>query len=73
MIQKLGLFLSLGERRETPTLLGPLEISKLNHWSSLRLIISLQQVSRENFDERGDVFLRNVGSHTHFRTVYCRI
>jgi hypothetical protein len=29
---KLGLFLSSGEGKETPTLIGPLERANLNHW-----------------------------------------
>jgi hypothetical protein len=32
MFQKLDLFPSSGEVRETPTLLGPLERANLNHW-----------------------------------------
>jgi hypothetical protein len=33
--QKLDLFLSSGEGRETPTLLGPVERANLNHWQAL--------------------------------------
>jgi hypothetical protein len=34
MFWKLDLFLSSGEGRETPTLLGPLERPSLNHWTT---------------------------------------
>jgi hypothetical protein len=33
-------FPSSGEGRETPTLLGPLEMAKLNHWHSWKLDLS---------------------------------
>jgi hypothetical protein len=34
MFRKLDLFLSSGEVREIPTLLGPLESANLNHWTT---------------------------------------
>jgi hypothetical protein len=33
--RKLDLFPSSGEEMETPTLMGPLERAKLNHWNTL--------------------------------------
>jgi hypothetical protein len=35
MFRKLDLFPFSGERKETPTLLGPLERTDLNHWTTL--------------------------------------
>jgi hypothetical protein len=37
MFRKLDLFLSSGEVRETPTLLGPLERANLSYWGYLFL------------------------------------
>jgi hypothetical protein len=52
---KLGLFLSSGEGRETPTLLGPLERANFNHWSSAAaLFLTWQIFSPEDGDSHAD-------------------
>jgi hypothetical protein len=41
MFWKLDLFLSSGEGRKTPTLLGPLEKANLNHWTIFILFVKM--------------------------------
>jgi hypothetical protein len=44
MFRKLDLFPFLGERKESPTLLGPLERANLNRWSRYLVILSSIQM-----------------------------
>jgi hypothetical protein len=46
----MDLFPSLGERRETPTLLGPLERANFNHWTThVELSLSYGRRSVDQF------------------------
>jgi hypothetical protein len=61
MFRKLDLFLSSGERRETPTLLGLLERANLNHW-----ITHVKSKSKLYYD-RQSVGQSFMVSDTHLR------
>jgi hypothetical protein len=53
MFQKLDLFPSSGEGRETPALLGPLEKAELNHWTT-RVILTTAIYKRVSIISRTD-------------------
>jgi hypothetical protein len=60
----LDLFLSSGDGRKTPALLGPLERGHLNHWSDWS-VSYLADSFRPDYG--GDVFLRNVDYYKRTR------